>query len=56
VMERVKKCGIKRAYIGHHDPERTWVGRLEADHWLSLHCDGEPYKIELAKSEDVLDL
>ncbi|MGA2231021.1 MAG: hypothetical protein ABSH22_08995 [Tepidisphaeraceae bacterium] len=56
VLERVKRCHIKHAYIGHHDPERTWVARLELDHWLADQSRGQPYTVELAKSEGVLDL
>jgi hypothetical protein len=56
IIERSAKCGIKRSYIGHHDPERTWVAKLELGHWLEQQCEGKPYTIELAKSEDVLDL
>jgi hypothetical protein len=56
VVARVKLCRIKRAYIGHHDPERTWVARLGVDRWLEEQFAGLPYKVALAKSEDMLDL
>lgn len=56
VLDRVKRCHIKHAYIGHHDPERTWVARLELDRWLEDQSRGQPYQVELAKSEGVLDL
>jgi hypothetical protein len=56
VIERVKRCHIKQTFIGHHDPERSWPARLELDRWLDAQCAGKPYRIQLAKSEDVLDL
>jgi len=56
IVERAKKCRIKRSFIGHHDPERSWMARLETDHWLTARCEGQPYHVELAKSEFVEDL
>jgi phosphoribosyl 1,2-cyclic phosphodiesterase len=56
VLDRARRCRIKRVFIGHHDPERTWAGRLEVDRWLTAQCAGSPYQVELAKSEDMLDL
>jgi Beta-lactamase superfamily domain len=56
IIQRTADCGIKRAFIGHHDPERTWVERLEVDRWLEKQCLDKPYKIELAKSETFFDL
>jgi hypothetical protein len=56
VVERSRRCRIKRTYVGHHDPERTWVARLELDRWLGEQSQDQPYKIMLAKSEDRLDL
>lgn len=56
IVERTSRCGIPHTLVGHHDPERTWVGRLEVDRWLAEQCKGKPFRIELAKSEDVLDL
>jgi hypothetical protein len=56
VVERAVKCRIKRSFIGHHDPERTWMARLEMDRWLAETCSGQPYEVELAKSEYVVDL
>jgi hypothetical protein len=56
IIERSRACRIKRTFIGHHDPERTWVARLQLDRWLQEQCKGKPNKIELAKSEDTLDL
>jgi len=56
IVERAKTCHIKRSFVGHHDPERTWMARLEIDRWLSAQCTGQPYQVELAKSEYVVDL
>lgn len=56
VVDRARKCHIKRTLIGHHDPERTWMARMEMDAFLAEQCKGQPFQIELAKSEYVLDL
>jgi hypothetical protein len=56
IIERSKLCRIKRTFVGHHDPERTWGGLLSVDRWLQSQCAGQPFVIELAKSEDMLDL
>jgi phosphoribosyl 1,2-cyclic phosphodiesterase len=56
VMARAVNCRIKRTFIGHHDPERTWGARLELDSWLQEKCRNSPYSIELAKAEGQVDL
>ncbi|HET6249161.1 MAG TPA: hypothetical protein VFE47_15815 [Tepidisphaeraceae bacterium] len=50
VVARVAQCGIRRAFIGHHDPERLWGERVEIDQRLKQLCEGKPYQIHLAKS------
>jgi hypothetical protein len=56
VIERTRRCGIRKTFIGHHDPERTWVERLDVDRWLQKQCQGQPFSVALAKSDDMIDL
>ena len=56
VIQRTAETGMKKVFIGHHDPERTWYAKLELGRWIEQQCFGKPYTIELAKSEDVIDL
>jgi phosphoribosyl 1,2-cyclic phosphodiesterase len=56
IVERAKKCRVRRTFVGHHDPERTWVERLNVDKWLQQQSADQPFLIELAKSEGILDL
>jgi ribonuclease BN (tRNA processing enzyme) len=56
VVDRVERCHIRRAFIGHHDPDRTWGSRVELDQRLEQLCEGTPYKIELAKSGQTIEL
>jgi phosphoribosyl 1,2-cyclic phosphodiesterase len=55
-VDRVIQCRIKRAYIGHHDPERDWADQVRIDRQLATLSGGEAYHIELAKAGDVIDL
>jgi hypothetical protein len=56
VIARCKACNIKRALIGHHDPERSWQERIRMDQELAANekMNGRP--IELAKSDTMIDL
>ena len=56
VVARVAECRIKRAFIGHHDPERLWGDRVELDRHLQEISAAKPYQIELAKSGDSVEL
>ena len=56
IVERSKRCGVKRTYIGHHDPERAWPERLRIDQDLLEESLLSETQIELAKSELVVDL
>jgi phosphoribosyl 1,2-cyclic phosphodiesterase len=56
VIARCKDCRIKRALIGHHDPERSWQERIRMDHELSLAHQAGGCDIELAKSDTMIDL
>jgi phosphoribosyl 1,2-cyclic phosphodiesterase len=55
-VERAFKCNIRRTYIGHHDPERTWADRVEMDKHLARLCLGKPNQVLLADSDFVIDL
>jgi hypothetical protein len=55
VIERAKRCGVKKSYLGHHDPERGWPERLDLDQKLIDGSTAE-CRVELAKSELVEDL
>jgi hypothetical protein len=56
VIDRSRRCGVRRTIIGHHDPERSWPERLRVDRWLQSECAGQPYTVELAQAESVIDL
>jgi hypothetical protein len=55
-IERAGECRVKHMLIGHHDPERIWRERLELDHQLAVTSAEMGRKIELAKSDMVVDL
>lgn len=56
VISRVQTCNIRRAFIGHHDPERLWGERFEVDQQLLRICAEKPYQIELAKAGNTIVL
>lgn len=56
VVARVEQCRIRRAFVGHHDPERLWGDRVELDRHLHELSRGKPYQIELAKSGDTVEV
>lgn len=55
-IERSLTCGVKRTYIGHHDPGREWPERVQIDRQLESLSRKEGAFIELAKGGTVLDL
>ncbi|RBP47149.1 MBL fold metallo-hydrolase [Arenicella xantha] len=55
VVEMAQACNIRRTYIGHHDPSRSWQEKVEIDEMLKQHCTDDQH-IELAKGETVIDL
>ena len=55
-VERALSCNIQRTYIGHHDPERSWVARLDLDRQLAKQCEGKPNQVRLADGDMVIDL
>lgn len=56
IIERAKQCEVKKTFIGHHDPERSWPERLSIDQNLLEQSLMSDIQVELAKSELVLDL
>ena len=56
VVERAKRCNIRRTLIGHHDPERAWPERAELDQKLAKQCEGQAYQIQMADNDQVIDL
>jgi len=56
VIDRAIKCNIKHTFIGHHDPERVWVDRLDLDRHLVKFSEGKPYHIELADGDQMVEL
>ena len=56
VVERAHKAGVKRCYIGHHDPDRSWRDRSQIDEDLRKESAGTSCHVELANDRYVLDL
>lgn len=56
IVERARLCGVKRTFIGHHDPERSWQDRVKIDRYLLEERGKTGVQIELARSDVVLDL
>lgn len=56
VMNMAEQCNIKRTYIGHHDPNRTWAERNWIDETLERRSDQCGLHFEMAKAETVIDL
>lgn len=56
VVARALRCGIKRTYIGHHDPDREWPEQLEIDRELQAISQANGRHVELAKPMTVVDL
>jgi phosphoribosyl 1,2-cyclic phosphodiesterase len=56
VVSRAKKCRVKLALVGHHDPERSWQERIALDERLAKDFSKGTPRIELAKSDMVVDV
>jgi phosphoribosyl 1,2-cyclic phosphodiesterase len=56
VVARAIRCGVKRTYIGHHDPDREWPEQVEIDRELQAVSQANGVHIELAKPMTVIDL
>ena len=58
IVARGRRCGVRRVFIGHHDPERPWQERLRIDRELATVSEesGGKLRVELARPETVVDL
>ena len=56
IVERVRRCRVKRCLIGHHDPERDWAEQVDMDRWLAELSATLPGTLELAKGDQVIDV
>lgn len=56
VKDMAYQCGIRRTYIGHHDPNREWAERNWIDEALARDCRDRREKVELARMGTVIDL
>jgi ribonuclease BN (tRNA processing enzyme) len=56
VIERSKACAIRRTFIGHHDPDREWMDRVQLDERLRRECAGTGIQIEMARDRYTFDL
>jgi phosphoribosyl 1,2-cyclic phosphodiesterase len=56
VIEMADECGIRRTYVGHHDPNRDWSERNWIDEILSRKGQQSGRFFELARAETVIDL
>ena len=56
IQEMARRCGVKRTFIGHHDPNRDWSERNWIDETLRRATKGTDCRIELACAETVVEL
>ncbi len=56
VIDMASECDVKRTYIGHHDPNRSWTERNWMDETLARKSEQMGRRIELAKAETIIDL
>ena len=56
VMDMAEHCNVKKTYIGHHDPNRTWAERNWIDETLQRRSEQSGQHFEMAKAETVIDL
>jgi phosphoribosyl 1,2-cyclic phosphodiesterase len=56
VLARVEQCRIKKAIIGHHDPDREWGEQVKQDAELAVYSAKKGLHVELAKGDSVVDL
>jgi hypothetical protein len=56
IVERAAKAHIRQAFVGHHDPERAWIERLQIDQRLADRCADKPYRVRLADSDRIVDV
>lgn len=55
VWEMARDCGVRQLLVGHHDPNRDWLGRSRVDEWLQGMSENFT-KAELACAETAIDL
>lgn len=56
VVDMAIEAGVKRTYIGHHDPSRKWSEMIKIDADLAEQSKKLGQHIELAKAETIIDL
>lgn len=56
VERMAEDCQIRRACIGHHDPNREWADRNRIDEALAKNNEARYSKVELARAECIVDL
>jgi ribonuclease BN (tRNA processing enzyme) len=55
-IERATSCGVKRTYLGHHEPERPWWQRRAIDTLLAAkHAAGGP-DVRMANDEEAVEV
>lgn len=55
VRQMALECGVRRLLVGHHDPNRDWVGRSRIDEWLNQSSENG-CQMEMACAETILEL
>lgn len=56
VVNMAIKANVKKTYIGHHDPSRTWSELIAIDQDLQKQSQQQGRHFEMAKAETVIDL
>ncbi|MDG1906431.1 MAG: MBL fold metallo-hydrolase [Arenicella sp.] len=56
VVDMAVTAKVKRTYIGHHDPSRSWSELRVFDEMLEKESKAHNRHIEMAKAETVIDL
>ncbi len=55
VLDMARECGVRLTLVGHHDPNRDWLGRSRIDQWLREHSQPD-CRLELACAETTFEL
>jgi ribonuclease BN (tRNA processing enzyme) len=56
VIEMATECGVGRALLGHHDPNRDWAERNWLDESMARRTSGARTQIEFARAETTYEL
>jgi ribonuclease BN (tRNA processing enzyme) len=56
VIEMAASCGVRRALLGHHDPNRDWSERNWLDQSITRRMSGGDTEIEFARAETTFEL